>query len=307
MAFVADAGDGRWHLPDRDWPRTLDWMHSETGGPFRVLWLGDPSVLPVDPERRGDVGYGVTDDGPGDVRALLPPPERGASALLGETVDLLRERRTNRIGRALGLMGVRFVAVPERTGPGLERTAPVPSHLDVALDDQLDLTRLDSEPGIALYENEAWVPVRAAVPAGTAVPSRSSDPVRDSLSVDLSRARGLGSGAVDPGTILLGEAYSSSWTASAGGRTLHHRRAFGWANGWSLEQRAPVTISYERQWVRWLGVLLQLALVAGAVVLWRGRLGFRRRRPAVAGAGDPAPGDPALVRVGDAAEPEASA
>ncbi len=94
LAFAVDATGGRWHMPAADWNQNLSWMRSEeASGQFRVLWLGDPDVLPVDPVVHGDVGYGITNDGPGDVRTNLPPPSGGASARVGAAVDLLRRAR----------------------------------------------------------------------------------------------------------------------------------------------------------------------------------------------------------------------
>ena len=86
-----------------------------------------------------------------------------ASARLAGAVDLLRERRSNRVGALLGPMGVRYLAVPERPNPGIERTDPAPAQLLVALADQLDLVRLEGPPGLELYENSAWIPSAAAL------------------------------------------------------------------------------------------------------------------------------------------------
>jgi hypothetical protein len=49
LALAADTASGRWHLPADDWPTAMSWMSDvPTPGGFRVLWLGGPSVLPVD-------------------------------------------------------------------------------------------------------------------------------------------------------------------------------------------------------------------------------------------------------------------
>ncbi len=164
LAFAVDALDGRWHMPPHDWNQNLAWMRSEDqSGQFRVLWLGDPKVLPVDPVVHDDVGYGITNNGPGDARTALPPPAGGSSARLGDVVDLLRDRRSNRIGALLGPMGVRYLAVPQRPDPGIERTDPAPPQLLVALGDQLDLVRLEGPPGLDLYENTSWIPQAAVL------------------------------------------------------------------------------------------------------------------------------------------------
>lgn len=281
LAFSIDALDGRWHMPSTDWNANLSWMRSEeSSGKFRVLWLGNPAVLPVDPVVHGDVGFGVTNDGPGDARTALPPPAGGSSARLGTVVDLLRERRSNRVGALLGPMGVRYLAVPQRPDPGLERTDPAPASLLVALGDQLDLVRLEGPPGLELYENRAWIPGAAALPA-VQVPRGEADPVGPP--VDAAEARPVRDGVrVPAGAILWSQSYDESWRATSGGETLPHRRAFGWANGYTLDRPGDVSFAYGNQWIRYPALLIQLALGFGAFLLWRGsarfRWPFRRRR-----------------------------
>src|SRR5205823_2465846 len=55
LGFTADVGDGRWGAPDGDWPAALAFLQTERdSGGFRVLWVGDPSLLPLDPFVAGD-------------------------------------------------------------------------------------------------------------------------------------------------------------------------------------------------------------------------------------------------------------
>jgi hypothetical protein len=286
LAFAVDSLDGRWHMPATDWNQNLSWMKAEdSSGRFRVLWLGAPAVLPVDPVVHGDVGYGVTNDGPGDARTSLPPPSGGASERVGVAVDLLRERRSNRVGELLGPAGVRYLAVPERPGPGIERTDPAPPALLVALGEQLDLVRLEGPPGLELYENRAWIPGAALLPRA-AVPDADAAPLRPVLAADAARPV-FDDARMRPGTVLWSQAYDSSWTASSDGRTLAHRKVFGWANGYELSRPGPVSFSYANQWLRYPVVLLELALIVGAFLLWRGSARFNwpfRRRHAEADA-----------------------
>ena len=280
FAFAVDALDGRWHMPPTDWNQNLSWMRAEDeSGQFRVLWLGNPAVLPVDPVVHGDVGFGVTNDGPGDVRTALPPPSGGSSARLANAVDLLRERRSNRVGALLGPMGVRYLAVPERPNPGILRTDPAPAKLLVALADQLDLVRLEGPPGLELYENSAWIPGAAALPA-SAVSAGATDPIGPSIGT--TRARPVHDGV---GCRPVRSCGASPTTARGAprrtGGSLPHRRVFGWANGYTLDRAGTVSFSYDDQWLRYPAVLIELGLVFGAFLLWRGsaRFKFPLRRP----------------------------
>jgi hypothetical protein len=200
---------------------------------------------------------------------------------VGDVVDLLRERRSNRIGGLLGPMGVRYLAVPQRPDPGLGNTDPAPARLLVALGDQLDLVRLEGPPGLELYENQAWIPGAAALPASR-VFTGNTDPIGPP--VGSPRARPVRDGVrVPAGAILWSQSYDPVWSASSNGHTLPHRRVFGWANGYTLDRRGAVSFSYGDQWLRYPAVLLEIGLVAGAFLLWRGSARFRwslRRPPA---------------------------
>ena len=76
LGFAADALDGRWHAPANDWPRSLAVLQpQQADGDFRVLWVGDPSVLPLDPAVRSNgVGYLLTTNGSVDAPRVVARP-----------------------------------------------------------------------------------------------------------------------------------------------------------------------------------------------------------------------------------------
>jgi hypothetical protein len=85
-----------------------------------------------------------------------------------------------------------------------------------------------------------------------------------------------------PGTVVWSEAYAGAWKASADGRELPHGRVFGWANGYELSRPGTVAFDFANQWWRYPVVLLELLLVVGAWLLWRGSARFTlpwRRAP----------------------------
>jgi GT2 family glycosyltransferase len=288
IGFAADAGDGRWGAPERDWPDELAFLRSERAdGGFRVLWVGDPAVLPLDPFVADDgTGYTVTRDGPGDGRELWRAPARRADRLVGDAVELASTGRTERLGHLVAPMSVRYVAMPSRAGPGEPRQAP-PATLSTALANQLDLARLESPPGLALYENTAWVPTPGTVAQADAdrVPLRSRNPTGAALRADLGdvtavRGPPSDSAPTGPGTVLWSEAFDADWSATAGPDRLRHVEPFGWANGFTAPERRSVSIHYDGQARRYALIALQAALVAAlvAVAWWRAGA-TRRARP----------------------------
>ncbi len=278
LAFTADVFDGRWDAPASGWANDLAFTESSVSkGEFRMLWAGDPAELPLDPVvLRDGTGYVLTRNGPGDVTEQWRAPEHDADHVVDRALVLAASGRTNRLGRMLAPMGVRYVVVPSTQGRDGGAAGDAPVALRRAMAQQLDLARLRSSRGIVLYENVAYAPIRAAV-SPPALPVDSRRPNRAALTTNLTRAVPLTSGATPAGTAFWGEAYDSEWKATGDGDALRHQKSFGWANGFVVRQRATVSIAYEAQWVRW--AMLGGALVIWLLVLWRWRRTRVRRDP----------------------------
>ena len=290
LGFTADAGDGRWDAPDGDWPAALAFLQTErAGGGFRVLWVGDPSLLPLDPFVADDgTGYSLTRNGSGDARELWRAPSGRADGLVGDAVELAAGGRTDRLGHLVAPMGVRYVAMPSRPGPGAPAQAP-PARLPGALASQLDLARLEAPPGLALYENTAWIPTPGTVrPANVdRVPLGSKNPTGAALRADVGRVNTVrgspsASAPTGPGLVLWSEAFDGDWSATVGGKTLRHVKPFGWANGFEATERGSVSIGYGGQLRRYAMIALQAVLVlALLVVAWRSSASRRARPPRI--------------------------
>jgi GT2 family glycosyltransferase len=290
LGFTADAGDGRWGAPDGDWPAALAFLQTErdTGG-FRVLWVGDPSLLPLDPFVTGDgTGYSLTRNGSGDARELWRAPSGRADGLVGDAVELAARGRTDRLGHLVAPMSVRYIAMPSRAGPGATPQAP-PARLPGALAGQLDLARLEAPAGLALYENTAWIPTPGTVRSANVdrVPLGSKNPTGAALRADVGRVNAVrgspsASAPTGPGLVLWSEAFDGDWSATVGGKTLRHVKPFVWANGFDARARGSVSIDYGGQLRRYGMIVLQVVLVvAFLVVVWRSSASRRARPPRV--------------------------
>jgi GT2 family glycosyltransferase len=255
LAFAADTLGGRWRMPRESWADSLSWMESRSSaGDFRVLWLGDPAVLPLDPGRSGSVGYGVTSNGVSDARVLIPIPERGDQRLVHQAVETLRSGSSNRIGAQLGALGVRFILVPETPGPDQRPFIAAPDGITSTLADQLDLLRLEASPGLSLYEVVPWQPVRALITteagAKVVVPLRSDK-------------------KNPPGVVRFATPKRSMIKAKSNGKTLKSEGDSNWDNSWVLPKAGPVSIVNSAAWLRVFAVLLQGAIFLLAIRMWR--------------------------------------
>lgn len=273
LGFVVDAFDGQWRARSA-WADSLAFLDSQrVQGEFRVLWIGNEKNLPAAPNGRVvGTNWTLTRNGVGNVTDLWPAPAQRADLALEQAVRLSAEGNLSDLGRTLAPLGVRYVAVVETLGPGSPRSA-APQGLRVGLERQSDLARLFTEPGVILYENTDWIPVRAVVPDPDSrkVPVAAPDPLQASAQTDLENAQPLSNGA-PAGTLLLAESYNKDWRASAKGDSLRQLNAFGLTNGFVASPGGNASMRFSGQWVRNLAVLIQLGLwVLIGAAAWKRR------------------------------------
>ena len=292
LAFAADTTSGRWQMPSSDWPTSVAWMSDvPSPGGFRVLWLGDPAVLPVDSKVVDGIGFGLTRDGAGDARALWAAPANGASDMLGTALVAARAGDTARLGHLVAPLGVRYIAVIDRLAPGSGSVVPGDPRLTDALTRQLDLTVSRVDQGAVIYANDAWVPRRALVPAGTPVNPPLASGARGGLESAAQSDAGAvaigvrgpvnGSSPTGPGTLLWAETAAAGWRATVGGQELAHSRAFNWTNSYALPQRGSVSLEYHAGTLPGLRVIVAVLAWLLALAIWRRTRTRRRRRRGV--------------------------
>jgi hypothetical protein len=284
LPVVGGARNGQWELPSEDVARSVAWMGPEArqSGAFRVLWVGDPEVLPLDGWRLGDsLAYATSRNGAPDATDLLPGSTSSATRSIARSLELAERGDTARLGRLLAPMAVRYIVVPVELETGRDRvgTFPVPPELPRALVSQIDLRLLPSDPGVAIYENASWGPAREVLPDRLTGPL----PERLGAGVDLRGATpALPSGGPFhftgpvPGdrTVLLAETPSPRWQLSGPGGAATRQDAFGVANAFRPESGGRASLRFRTPIVRYGLILLQVAIWVLAV---RAFLGVRRR------------------------------
>ncbi len=178
VGLSADTFSGRFGLHSTDWPTTYSWMgDNPPAGGFRVLWVGDPKVLPADAKVVDGIGFALTRDGVGDARDLWAAPEHHADDVLGGMIASAASGSTVRLGHLIAPAGVRYVAFVKRAAPDGGQIGNDQSAIADALGRQLDLTLSRLDDSGVVYDNDAWIPSRALVPPGnTGVQVDGTDP-----------------------------------------------------------------------------------------------------------------------------------
>lgn len=268
VPMLAAAVDGRWRIPPRDFAGVLSWMPEEVPkGDFRVLWVGAPDAIPGDGWRLSDgLAYTTSRNGPGDITMLWPGPDDGATGLLADALAVARRGETTRVGALLGPLGVRYVAVPRAAAPAGQEApgSPPPVGLLDALRGQVDLRVINVDDSLVLFENAAWEPIR----------SIGAQPVLQPGSAILHST-----GDVAAGTVHVAEAHSDRWSLEVNGADAPQSKVDNWANGFQVAGPGRGTLSYSTPPVRYLLLLVELALWIGAIRF--AVLTVRRRRAAI--------------------------
>ena len=270
--------DGRWKGPDQSFDPVLAFLRDEqaSAGPFRVLWLGDPDVLPLSGWRLDDgVAYATTDHGLPSVEHRWAGSSDGATGLVSDALHLAERHQTSRLGRLLAPMGVRYVVVQAERAPGTGDVRELPAGLESALTEQLDLQEVLSDPQLHVYRNVSWAPSRAELSGPAAEAARQTAFFDAAAGVDLAGSSPLltdasghtsAEGDVNAGsTVYVAAASSPRWSLDVEGGDAARTKAFGWANAFTVDRSGKATLKFATPIVRYGVLALQVGLWVVAV------------------------------------------
>jgi hypothetical protein len=272
---IAAVGSGRWKMPSVTLTSVLGQFPADpVEGDYRILWIGDPRVMPVSSwTLEPGIGYAITSDGPltqYEVWAGRPSKtESDVAALIKE----LAAESTLRGGRLLAPYAIRYIVVPIADGSisTVDRPLAVPAGLIDALDDQLDMsTPLTNPLNFRVYENTAWIPMRAQFAAADSEATRQAG-LESLARTDLHAAatpvavgtadNGQAAFAAEAGTITMATPVDQRWVLNVGGAAVAARPAFGATTGYDVASAAPATLSYH-------GDTTRPVTLIGELVVW---------------------------------------
>lgn len=271
-----DAGNGRWYLPSSGLESTFAFFEEEEPG-FRVLWLGDPDVLPIDGYRYDDdLAYATSDDGLPSLTDQWPGSPQGSTQLIEDSLDAAVDGQTTRLGRMLAPMAVRFVVLPGASAPrplgGVQR--PVDPDLVDALSSQLDLVEVAVNPSYVVYRNDAALPARASLSSDaggrTIFDVQPSDLAGAAPVLTDERGRTTFAGPVDGDrTVLHSAAAAGGWSLEVDGTSAPRTKLFGWADGYEIADGGDAVLRYDTNPLRYGIVIVQVLFWIVALVSLR--------------------------------------
>ncbi len=294
---IVAAADGRWSMPKSSLVDGLALRADPPDGDYRVLFVGDPDLMPVAPwTLAGGMAYAVVDDGPITIAESWAGRPVAAEAAIADVLTSIADGATTRGGRLLAPLAIRYVVVPRIDGivSTAQEPRPLPVGLEDALDDQLDLQRLFSAPSFVLYENAAAIPTRSLL---SPVASAAS---REAGGEALARAalRGgtplmIGAGdherAVAPtpaGVVHVAVPFDERWRLTVDGTEAPARTAFGETLAFEVPTAGTAQLEYRTSASRTAAIVAQAVAWIAVLLLagrhrWVGRLRARGRRTGV--------------------------
>ena len=258
LTLLVGSAGGRWGTPTNDLTVSLSLLDDRDIGPsYRVLWLGDQAVLPLKGSEVGSEGLrlGTSVRGHPDIRHQWIGAESDGHRQLLNAVEIGLSGNTTRMGRLLAPFGIRYVAIVERSTPsfsaGLDR--PIGQRTRQAIDSQLDLRPLATDPSVTVLINESWMSSRSQF--GSPVRLAGLDEPGELVVTDLSsgipvltdrRSSTEQYGFVDAGEVLVADTYDPQWRLLVGDEAVSADLSFGWAMRFQSPSDGAAALWYQR-------------------------------------------------------------
>jgi GT2 family glycosyltransferase len=264
LAWLTTLGSGRFDLPTTSVAESLSTLAPPTATQYRVLWLGDPSILPV-------AGWTVA---PGLAAAtssnglpggdtLFTSPSSGTADAIIAAVNLALQGRTVNLGELLSPAGISAIVVMDASAPQLAgvQSSPVrsvPALLSTSLNAQTDLALELQTSSVQVYANAEFAGI---------VRARSSKaaPWKSVLS-PITNAGALAGGS----QVEVGLAPAGAFSLSVHGHALSRSTLDGWAGAYDVPASStPVLVTLSLRQFPFNGLLALVTLATWAVV-WLG-------------------------------------
>ncbi|HSN01981.1 MAG TPA: glycosyltransferase family 2 protein [Acidimicrobiales bacterium] len=264
VPLVLNTASGRFDLPTTSVSESMSALAPAAVSSYRVLWLGDPSVLPlagfsVEP----GLAAATSQNGLPGGSTLFAAPGTGPTSVIATSLDEALAGRTVRLGELLASAGISSIVVMNSAAPEIAdvQSAPerdAPAGLAAALARQSDLSLVLTTRSASIYADAAF---HGVLSQGT---STSSGPATQ---VALPGST-FGPLALNGTPVTAAMSPASAFSLEVPGRRVT-RGASGWAPTFSLSGSGSATGHLVVRRFPFNGILAGLTLCLWAVV-WLG-------------------------------------
>jgi len=278
LPVVATSSNGRWQQPSTTLAQQMKELLGDTSqGDYRVLMIGDPRLVTSDQHLyRDGLTYAIAQNGDMTMLNQVASMADDANDLLRPLLDAVAMGSTNRVGRLMAPLGIRYIVIPllDRVHSTSDSPLPLPFGLREAFAEQLDLHSVYGPSSMVIFENSQWIPLTGML--STAAAQQSSEGgsealVATELTGSISALNGVTSWSsptqkLPSGRFHMGVPFDSRWTLSIDGQSIKPQASFGTVMHYETGVGGTAQLNYSNPLSRYLWVIMQVLLWAIVVI-----------------------------------------
>lgn len=278
LPVAAASSNGHWEQPSITLAQQMKELLGDTSqGDYRVLVIGDPRLVTSDQHLYDDgLAYAVVQNGDMTMLNQVSSMADDADNLIRPLLDAVAMGSTNRVGRLMAPLGIRYIVIPllDRVRSTSNSPLPLPFGLREAFAEQLDLHNVYGPSSMMIFENSQWIPLTGMLSAAAAQQSSeggSEALVATELTGSLTALNGTTSWSsptqeLPAGRFHLGVPFDSRWTLSIDGQSIKPQASFGTVMHYETGVGGTAQLNYSNPVSRYLWIIMQLLLWASVVV-----------------------------------------
>lgn len=293
LPVVAAASNGQWEQPSISLSQQMrELLGDTTQGDYRILLVGDSRLLSSDQHTyRNGLAYSLIQNGDATMLNQVSSASQDAGNLIEPLLDAVASGTTDRVGRLMAPLGIRYIVIPviDRVHSTSDSPLSVPVGLREAFSEQLDLHNVYGPSSMVIFENSQWIPLTGML--STVASQQSSEGgsaalVATELTGSIAALNGTTSWSspsqeLPVGRFHMGVPFDSRWTLNVDGQSITPQASFGTVMHFETGDGGNARLSYANPLSRYIWVLLQVLLwlvVVFAVLQPNVRRGSRRQK-----------------------------
>jgi hypothetical protein len=252
------------------------------------LMIGDPRLVTSGQHPYGDgLAYAIVQNGDMTMLNQVSSMADDSDKLIRPLIDAVAMGSTNRVGRLMAPLGIRYIVVPllDRVRSTSDSPLALPLGLREAFAEQLDLHNVYGPSSMVIFENSQWIPLTGML--STVAAEQSSEGGSEALvATELTGSLAALNGATSwssptqelpAGRFHMGVPFDSRWTLAVDGQTIKPEASFGTVMHYETGVGGTAQLKYSNPVSRYLWVLIQFLLWV-VVVLGILQPNMRRRQ-----------------------------